>query len=132
MTEKLIDIWAHALDRLLWCVPEKLRSAVIERLVQIDRIRPTYVAFKDIGEDDGGPSPHAMDEAASLMVQVLVRSITSENSEKDAAQVLFRRHHGGAGDGWLPSYLMYLPGLKVDMDACAKLVEKEGKSKLQD
>ncbi|MDA9483380.1 hypothetical protein XI07_15410 [Bradyrhizobium sp. CCBAU 11445] len=100
--------------------------------MQIERARPTFVAFKDIGEDDGEPSPHAVDEAASLMVQVLVRSITSENPEEDAALTLFRQHQGGAGDGWLPSYLRYLPGLKVDMDACAKISEKATKSKLHD
>lgn len=132
MTEKLIDIWAHALDQVLWCVPEELRPAVIERLSQMNETRPAFLTFKEAVETNKGPSPHAVDEAVSLMVQVLVRSITSENSEEDAALKLFRQHRGGAGDGWLPSYLRYLPGLTVDMDACEKLAAKAAKSKLHD
>lgn len=131
MTEKLIDTWSHTLDLVLWCVPEKIRPAVLERLSQLDQTRPAFLTFKEIAEDENGPSPHAVDEAASFMVQVLVRSITNENSEEDAALKLFRRHQSGAGDGWLPGYLRYLPGLAVDIDACEKIAAKAGKSKLQ-
>ena len=49
---------------------------------------------------------HAVDEATSVIVQVLVRDIANSHSKADAAAVLFRNHHGrGTGSGWLPDYL---------------------------
>ena len=62
---------------------------------------------------------HAVNEATSVIVQVLVRDIANCHSKADAAAVLFRNHHGrGTGSCWLPDYLDGLPGIIVDRKLC--------------
>ena len=41
----------------------------------------------------------------SLLVQVLVRDITSDHSPEDARAILFVQHHYGTGSGCLRDYL---------------------------
>jgi len=48
----------------------------------------------------------------SLLVQVFVRDITNNNSEKDAAAILFADHRYGTGSGQLLDYISDLPGLR--------------------
>jgi hypothetical protein len=64
---------------------------------------------------------HAENEAVSLIIQTLVRSITNSHSSDEAAAILFREHRMGNDIGWLPDYLDGLPGLDVDLKRCRAL-----------
>jgi len=73
---------------------------------------------------------HAENEAVSLIIQTLVRSITNSHSSADAAMILFQEHRMGTGSGWLPDYLDGLPGLDVDLKRCRAISDSNAGSKL--
>jgi hypothetical protein len=132
-SERDISIWVEALGDVMFCVPPKVRHEVLRRLTDREaqrRERP--IRFMTAADFDPAKFKnwHAENEAASLIIQVLVRSIANSHSSADAARVLFREHRMGTGSGWLPDYLDGLPGLVVDLKRCQAISDSNGKSKL--
>ena len=113
MTET-VDTWTIAMESALACVPADLRLDVLRKLMDDEterRRHPFLFGWKK--------RSHAVIEATSVIVQVLVRDIANCHSKADAAAVLFRNHHGrGTGSCWLPDYLDGLPGIIVDRKLC--------------
>lgn len=125
MTETA-DIWTMAMETALACVPADVRLDVLRKLTDDEterRRQPFCIGWKKYG--------HAVDEATSVIVQVLVRDIANRHSKADAAAVLFRNHGGGTGIGWLPDYLDGLPGITVDRKRCIEVFEGNHRSKAQ-
>ena len=90
MTETA-DIWIMAMETALACVPADVRLDVLRKLTDDEterRRQPFLFGWKK--------RSHAVDEATSVIVQVLVRDIANCHSKADAAAVLFRNHHGEA------------------------------------
>ena len=131
--ERAIAIWFDALDDVLFCVPPAVRLEVLHKLTASEierREKPLrFISFSEL-DQVSLENWHAVKEAASLNVQVLVRSITNNHSPDDAAKVLFREHRMGTGSGWLPDYLDGLPGVAVDLQRCEKIADSNGKSDL--
>jgi hypothetical protein len=67
---------------------------------------------------------HDIKRFKSLIIQVFVRDITIDHSEKDAAKVHFMQHPNGHGSGWLPDYLDGLPGIKVNLEKAAAIADQ--------
>jgi hypothetical protein len=55
----------------------------------------------------------AIKRLKALTIQVLARSITNNNSPRDAAALLFAQQHYGTGSGCLSDYLNNLPGVQI-------------------
>ena len=126
MTETA-DIWIMAMETALACVPADLRLDVLRKLTDDEterRRQPFLFGWKK--------RSHAVNEATSVIVQVLVRDIANCHSKADAAAVLFLNHHGrGTGNCWLPDYLDGLPGITVDRKRCIEVSERKHRSKAQ-
>ena len=131
--ERTTAVWFKALENVLFCVPPAVRLEVLHRLVarEIERIEKP-IRLISVGDFDPAmfENWHAVKEAASLIIQVLVRSITNNHSPNDAAKVLFREHRRGTGSGWLPDYLDGLPGITVDLKRCEVISNTCGRSLL--
>jgi hypothetical protein len=116
------------------CLPPAVRLEVLHRLTasEIERCENDHIRLISLADFDLATLQnwHAVKEAASLIVQVLVRSITNNHSPNDAAKVLFREHRRGTGSGWLPDYLDGLPGITVDLKRCETISASNGASKL--
>jgi hypothetical protein len=129
-----VAVWSAALEDVLFCVPRNLRLEALRRLISSEEERQSAgpLRFWTVADLDAAEFKywHAEKEAASLIIQVLVRSITNNHSEADAARVLFREHRGGTGSGWLPDYLDGLPGITVDLKRCQAIADANGKSEL--
>jgi hypothetical protein len=131
--ERNISVWFEALENVLFCVPPAFRLEVLRRLMASETERQEkpiqFLSFSDLELIDF-TNRHAAEEAVSLIIQVLVRSITSDHSPDDAAKVLFREHRMGTGSGWLPDYLNGLPGVRVNLKRCRTISASNGKSEL--
>jgi len=129
-----VAVWFAALEDVLFCVPRDFRLEVLRRLIssEEERLVAGPLRFWTFSDIDAAEFKYwrAEKEAASLIVQVLVRSITNNHSRDDAAKVLFREHHMGTGSRWLPDYLDGLPGIKVDLKRCQAIADANGKSEL--
>lgn len=127
--------WGEALHSLLQlCVPAPMRERVLADLLEQERTRKPLriISYDELMAMDLADYRTKKD-AASLMVQVLVRSITNNFSKEDAAEILFRDHYGlGTGSGWLPDYLHGLPGITVDLKKCAEIADAAGPSLLRE
>ena len=66
-------------------------------------------------------------DVASLIIQVLTRSIVNNHSPECAAGILFQDHPRGHGSGWLLDYLDRLPGITVNRKRCVALATKQKK-----
>ena len=136
--ERTIDVWFDVMEKVLFCLPPAVRLEVLHKLTASEIERRE-------NERDNGPiriisladfdpttlkNWHAVKEAESLIIQVLVRSITNNYSPSDAAKVLFREHRRGTGSRWLPDYLDGLPGITVDLKRCHTISASNGASKL--
>jgi len=132
--ERLIAVWFKAMENVLFCLPPAVRLEVLHRLTasEIERCENDHIRLISLADFDLATLQnwHAVKEAASLIVQVLVRSITNNHSPNDAAKVLFREHRRGTGSGWLPDYLDGLPGITVDLKRCETISASNGASKL--
>lgn len=126
MTETA-DIWIMAMESALACVSADLRLDVLRKLTDDEtelRRQPFLFGWKR--------RSNPVDEATSVIVQVLVRDIANCHSKADAAAVLFRNHHRrGTGSCWLPDYFDGLPGITVDRKRCIEVSERKHRSKAQ-
>jgi hypothetical protein len=131
--ERMIAVWFKAMQNVLFCAPPAVRLELLNRLTARE-IERTEKPIRLISLADFDPAMfenrHAEKEAASVIIQVLVRSITNNHSPDDAAKVLFREHRRGTGSGWLPDYLDGLPGIRVDLKRCATISDCNGPSLL--
>lgn len=128
--ERDAAIWTRVLENVVGCVPQDVRAEVLRRLAETEPEAPLRaVRLSEMGESLRHYG--AEREAASVLVQVLVRSITNSHSAEDAAKVLFREHRLGSGSRWLPDYLDQLPGIVVKLDECRKIASTNGPSKLE-
>jgi hypothetical protein len=129
-----VAVWFAALEDVLFCVPRDFRLEALRRLISSEEERQSADSLRVWTVSDFDPAEfkfwHAEKEAASLIIQVLVRSITNNHSKDDAARVLFREHRMGTGSGWLPDYLDGLPGITVDLKRCQAIADANGKSEL--
>jgi hypothetical protein len=131
--EKLI-VWREAIQRALYCVPFEHREEVLRQLTAKHAAGLAGPRFKVFSfekltapsETDGIWNP--IMRASSLIVQVLVRTITSNHSPERASAILFREHREGTGSGWLPDYLDGLPGITVDRERIAIAMAEAGKT----
>ena len=127
--------WGEALQSLMQlCVPSTMRERVLVDLLDQERTRKLLriISYDELMAMDFADY-RAKKDAASLMVQVLVRSITNNFSKEDAAEILFQDHYGrGTGSGWLPDYLHGLPGISVDLAKCAEIADAAGPSLLRE
>jgi hypothetical protein len=134
--ERTIAVWFKAMESVLFCLPPAVRLDVLHRLMtsEIERIERENepIRLKSFADFDLATLEnwHAVKEAASLIIQVLVRSITNNHSPDDSAKVLFREHRRGTGSGWLPDYLDGLPGITVDLKRCEVISNSGGRSLL--
>jgi hypothetical protein len=135
--ERTIAVWFKAMENVLFCLPPAVRLEVLHRLTasEIERIqcrKNEIIQLISLADFDLATFENwrAVKEAASLIIQVLVRSITNNHSPNDAAKVLFREHRRGTGSGWLPDYLDGLPGITVDLKRCHTISACNGTSKL--
>jgi hypothetical protein len=129
-----VVVWLAALEDVLFCIPRDFRLEALRRLISSEEKRQSagplrFWTFSDIDLAEF-KYWHAEKEAASLMIQVLVRSITNNHSRDNAAKVLFREHRMGTGSGWLPDYLDGLPGITVDLKRCQAIADANEKSEL--
>jgi hypothetical protein len=131
--ERLIAVWFKAMQNVFFRVPPAVRMKVLNRLTasEIERANKP-IRFISPGDFDPAMFKNwrAEKEAASLIIQVLVRSITNNHSPENAAKVLFRDHLRGTGSGWLPDYLDGLPGITVDLKRCETISASNGASEL--
>ena len=125
------EVWTEAIEDVLRvCLPREFRVQVLSPLLEPDRdAKP----FRIIGMDElmamRFADYRAKKEAYAL--KIMVRSITNNHSPETAAALLFRDHYGwGAGLGWLCDYLDGLPGVTVDLKACAAISDAAGPSQL--
>jgi hypothetical protein len=129
-----VAVWFAALEDVLFCVPRCFRLEALRRLIDSEKERQADGPIRFWTFSDIDPAEfrcwRAEKEAASLIVQVLTRSITNNHSPDDAAKVLFREHRMGTGSGWLPDYLDGLPGITVDLKRCQGIADANGKSEL--
>lgn len=141
--ENAVTIWAEVIEDILQIVPVAIREEIVAAVVKKTekwatdrkehgpfRIISLAEMTKDFDKDPRNMHHHEINEAISLVIQVLVRNITSDNSPEDAAKILFREHRHGAGGRWLPEYLDGLPGITVKLKEATKIAEQNGKSEL--
>lgn len=132
INERDAAIWTRVLEYVMFCVPNDVRAEVLRRLSEVKPEAPLKVTrLSEAEANENLKFHHAQQEAASLLVQVLARSITNSNSPEGASKILFREHRSGTGSGWLPDYLDSLPGISVDLNHCRKIAAGNGPSKLE-
>jgi hypothetical protein len=128
--EQDVSTWVGAIELATFCVPPKLRLEVLCRLLDNESERHDRIITRYNFDPAKLKNWHAENEAVSLIIQTLVRSITNSHSSDDAATILFREHRMGTGSGWLPDDLNGLPGLDVDLKRCRAISDSTAGSKL--
>jgi hypothetical protein len=134
MSERVTKIWVGVFQPLLRrCFPHETRVRVLTALLEQERdFKPFRVISLDEIESLDFSNYTTRKEAASLLVQILTRSIRNNFSEATAAANLFREHRGGTASGWLPDYLDGLPGLPVDLKRCTEIADANEPSPLRE
>jgi hypothetical protein len=128
--EQDVSTWVGAIELATFCVPPKIRLEVLYKLLDNECDRHDRIITRYNFDPTKLKNWHAENEAVSLIIQTLVRSITNSHSSDDAATILFREHRMGTGSGWLPDYLDGLPGLTVDLKRCRAISDSNDRSKL--
>ena len=133
--EKAIAVWTEVVEHVLYCVPPSIKreivAAVVEKTNEPQKTAWTFADIEEMGQGPGLKYWDAINEAMSLVIQVLLRRITNNHSAEGAAKVLFREHRYGTGGCWLPEYLDGLPALTVDLKKAAKIASENGQSRLK-
>jgi hypothetical protein len=119
--EQDVSTWVGAIELATFCVPPKLRLEVLSRLLDNESERHDRIITRYTFDPAKLKNWHAENEAVSLIIQTLVRSITNSHSSDEAAAILFREHRMWSDIGWLPDCLNGLPGLDVDLKRCRAL-----------
>src|SRR2546421_4032309 len=125
-----VSTWVGAIELAIFCVPPKIRLEVLRRLIDNESERHDRIITRYNFDPAKLKNWHSENEAVSLIIQTLVRSITNSHSSADAAMILFREHGMGTGSGWLPDDLDGLPGLNVDLKRCRAISDSNDGSKL--
>jgi hypothetical protein len=129
MDEQDVSTWVGAIELATFCMPPKLRLKVLHKLVENESERHDRIITRYNFDPAKLKNWRAENEAVSLIIQTLVRSITNSHSSDDAATILFREHRMGTGSGWLPDDLDGLPGLDVDLKRCRAISDSNAGSK---
>jgi hypothetical protein len=105
-----VEAWAVIFEDLLHLIPPELCLKVLELATKRQEVRSKANLLIHSGEFVKQASLairhwNAIMRLRSLVVQVFARTITSENSHADAAELLFARHRFGHGSQCLSDYL---------------------------
>lgn len=113
---KNTQAWAEVVDGIMVMVPAEIRADVLRAVCEKDRERrkdkrPRILSYDEFSRCD---SPYERNRNAimrinALVVQILVRTITSCHSQQDAAAILFAPQRFGHGSGALLDYIGDLP-----------------------